>query len=258
MGSDFQKEYGKLIDRSVPLSAFLQPDDVARAILFASLPRQSVVAEITLEPSRDVQRMSVYTEKQAIEAMLASPSPYPSFSTSPPSPTALVTGAGRGIGRAIAIDLARRGFRLALIARTLSDLEEVGAACKAVRGDVRLMLFPINVCNRAALAEAVECAASEGSLAVVVSNAGTNRRRSVATADIRVWEEVVDTNLLSAMHLTRCAMPHLLRYAQATPAHVIFINSSLALERTQPFPGVAPYATSKAGLAAFAKVCKSV
>jgi NAD(P)-dependent dehydrogenase (short-subunit alcohol dehydrogenase family) len=73
---------------------------------------------------------------------------------------------------------------------------------------------------------------------------------------LQVWNEVIKLNMISAMYLTRLAMPHLLRRVRVTgqPADIVFVSTSLCLERTQPMPGIAPYATSKAGLAAFAKV----
>jgi NADP-dependent 3-hydroxy acid dehydrogenase YdfG len=232
---------------------YLQPSDVANAILFAVTPRPSCVTEITIEPTRDVGRLGVYTEPTAIAAIRDVPSP-----AAPSLPTAFVTGAGRGIGRAVALALAKKGYNLALVARTMSDLEEVAAACRAVRADVKVALIACSVVDRAAMSAAVERAGADGSLAVVVSNAGTNRRKSVAAADPAVWAEVMDTNLLSAMHLTRITMPYLLRRAHATgtPADIVFINTTLSPDRAQPIPGVAPYVTSKAGLAAFARVCR--
>ena len=67
----------------------------------------------------------------------------------------------------------------------------------------------------------------------------------------------MDINLLSAMHLTRIAMPHLVRRARISgvPSQLIFVNSTLGLESGQAIPGTAPYAASKAALAAFARVC---
>lgn len=217
----------------------------------------------------DVPNSQVYTEQAALEAIASSGDARATL----PSPVALVTGAGRGIGRHIALALARRGFGLALVARTLADLQAVAAECRAVRPDIVLTVNAASVQDRAAMTAVVEAVGD--ALAVVVSNAGTNRRKGVATADPSVWEDVIDTNLLSAMHLTRTALPHLLRRARRLglscpngappppPApgavhvpnpHIIFINSSLALERSQPMPGMAPYVTSKAALAAFARV----
>eukprot|EP00047_Mylnosiga_fluctuans_P020007 m.88059 g.88059 ORF g.88059 m.88059 type:complete len:544 (+) comp8349_c1_seq1:125-1756(+) len=251
MGADFQKEFGSLIDRSLSGTDLLQSEDVAQAIVYAVLPRPSCIHELTIEPTRDVARLSVYTEPAAIEAIRSSPAPPP-----PAAPTALITGAGRGIGRSVAVALAKRGFNLGLIARTQGDLDEAAAECRAARPGVVVKLFPITVRDRAALSAAVDEVAKDGSLTVVVSNAGTNRRKSVAVADVGVWEEVLDTNLLSAMFLTRIAMPHLLRHAHRTgvPSHVIFVNTTLAPDNAQAIPGVAPYVTSKAGLAGFARV----
>ena len=159
--------------------------------------------------------------------------------------SALVTGAGRGIGRAIAIALAREGACVTAVARTAEELdslvgeiEEAGGRGLAFAGDLRNPSFP---------ADAVNAAVERfNGLQVLVNNAGIGFFGNVAETRDEDWQSVIDTNLTAVFRLTRAALPHLARRG----GHVFMISS---LAGSNPNPGMAAYAASKAALDHFAR-----
>jgi 3-oxoacyl-[acyl-carrier protein] reductase len=146
--------------------------------------------------------------------------------------SALVTGAGRGIGRAIALALARAGLDT-----LVGEVEAVGARGLAFAGDVRER----SVCD-AAVRTAVE---RFGGLQILVNNAGVGAYSNVADTSDEDWDSVIGTNLTAVFRLTRAALPHLAHRG----GHVFMISS---LAGTNPIAGMAAYAASKAALDHFA------
>ena len=159
--------------------------------------------------------------------------------------SALVTGAGRGIGRAIATALAAEGARVTAVARTGSELaslvreiEAAGGRAAFVAGDLRER----GVCD-AAVARAVE---AHGGLQVLVNNAGIGGRAPVAEMSDETWDDILGTNLTSVFHLTRAALPHLTQKG----GHVFMVSS---LAGSNAIAGMAAYCASKAALDHFAR-----
>jgi 3-oxoacyl-[acyl-carrier protein] reductase len=154
--------------------------------------------------------------------------------------SALVTGAGRGIGRAIALALAREGARLTVVSRTASELdslidevETVGARGVAFAGDLR----DGSACE-GAVKTAVDCF---GGLQILVNNAGVGSAGNVAETTDEAWGTVIGTNLTAVFRLTRAALPHLARHG----GHVVMVSS---LAGSNPIAGMAAYCASKAAL----------
>jgi len=159
--------------------------------------------------------------------------------------SALVTGAGRGIGRAIARRLAQAGAGVTVVARTASELDRL--VREIVAADGRAFAFPGDlrdpgVCA-AAVARAVE---AHGRLQILVNNAGIGQHAPVADTSDEEWERVLDTNLNAVFRLTRAALPHLTRGG----GHVFMISS---LAGQNPIAGMAAYCASKAALDHFAR-----
>jgi len=154
--------------------------------------------------------------------------------------SALVTGAGRGIGRAIALALAREGARLTVVARNateldslVSEIEAAGARGIAFAGDLR---------SRSACDAAVAAAASSfGGLQLLVNNAGVGQHAPVEETDDQTWDDVIGTNLTAVFRLTRAAIPHLARRG----GQIVMISS---LAGQNPIAGMATYCASKAAL----------
>jgi len=159
--------------------------------------------------------------------------------------SALVTGAGRGIGRAIARHLAAAGVKVTAVARTASDLDRLVREIAAADG--RAVAFPgdlrdAGVCA-AAVARAVE---AHGGLQILVNNAGIGLHAPVAETRDEDWARLFDTNLTAVFRLTRAALPHLARGS----GHVFMVSS---LAGQNPIAGMAAYCASKAALDQFTR-----
>jgi NAD(P)-dependent dehydrogenase (short-subunit alcohol dehydrogenase family) len=112
---------------------------------------------------------------------------------------ALITGAGRGIGKAISLAFAEAGADVALLARTQSQLEEVAATIRTTYGR-RALVIAADVTDGKAVADAVERTERElGPVDVVVPNAGVNSFRPIAYTPIEEWWKVMEVNVKGQM-----------------------------------------------------------
>jgi NAD(P)-dependent dehydrogenase (short-subunit alcohol dehydrogenase family) len=155
-------------------------------------------------------------------------------------PVAIITGAGRGIGRATAVELRRRGYRLALAARGTVDLNETARLAAGA------MCVPTDVTDPAQVERlARETLSKLGRIDAVVNNAGLAPARPIVEMTPQEWRAVIDTNLSAAFYLTRAAWP-----AFEKQGGGVVVNVSSAAAR-DPFPGFAAYGAAKAGLHLF-------
>ncbi len=162
---------------------------------------------------------------------------------------ALVTGAARGIGRAMAERLAAGGFDLALhyrssqqqARRLAAELRRRGRRAVLVRGD--LTEAP------AAAAVVVKAARLLGGLSVVVNNVGDYLYKPVDELAAEEWRRIIDSNLNSAFYVTQAALPHL---RAAGRGRIIFIGYAGA-GKAEAKPHITPYFIAKSGLVLYAK-----
>ena len=161
---------------------------------------------------------------------------------------ALITGASRGIGAAVAVRFAREGGHVILAARTVGGLEEVDDAVRAAGGSATLV--PLDLRDFIKIDElAARILDRWGRLDILVGNAAEFGVFSpVGHIDPATWAEVVELNLTANWRLIR-AMDPLLRAAPAGRA--IFVTAEVARE---VFPYWGPYAVSKAGLEMLVKI----
>lgn len=158
--------------------------------------------------------------------------------------TALVTGAGKGIGLAVAEALAREGVHVALLARDRAALE-TAAGDLTGRYGVKTLALSADVADRAAVDTAVAQAAQHlGGLDIVVNNAGTAQFGSVLDMDPEDWERMIQVNLLGTYYVTRAALPHMVRQGGGNIVNV----ASTAGEKGAATASA--YAASKAGVIA--------
>ncbi|WP_406696689.1 SDR family oxidoreductase [Singulisphaera sp. Ch08] len=154
--------------------------------------------------------------------------------------TALVTGAGRGIGLGIATALAKAGFQVAL-----TDIDEDSAARSAsLLGDqgYPTLAMKLDVTQADAWAHAVgEVTARWGGLDLLVNNAGISPRGTIESTDEALWDRTLAINLKGPWLGIKASLPSLQR-RQGT---IVNIGSTRA---TRPMPGLFSYVTSKAGL----------
>jgi NAD(P)-dependent dehydrogenase (short-subunit alcohol dehydrogenase family) len=119
---------------------------------------------------------------------------------------ALVTGGGRGIGRSIALALARAGADVAVSARTVPEIEAVAAEVKALGR--RTFFFPLDVSDRAQVARAPRAvAAALGPVDILVNNAGRHATAPVQKTDDATWDAVLAVDLTGPFLLTRAFLP---------------------------------------------------
>jgi NADP-dependent 3-hydroxy acid dehydrogenase YdfG len=157
---------------------------------------------------------------------------------------ALVTGASRGIGKEIALDLAKQHFNVGLAGREAALLEEVAAQCRSL--GVKASCFVVDLTDADAVAKLAGQAASElGGISVLVNNAGVSIEKDIRSASVDEWNTTLDVNLRAVFLLTKFCLPYLER---AEKAAVITI-ASIASNRT--YPGGTMYAASKHGVRGF-------
>lgn len=159
----------------------------------------------------------------------------------------IVTGATRGIGRAIAEALADAGVHVAVTSRNQADCE-VAAAAITERTGTRALGVACDVRDAASCARLIERAVDEfGRLDILINNAGIGAFAPVAEMSVETWDAVIGTNLDGLFYCTHAALPHLKR---AGESWVINIGS---LAGKNAFPNGAAYNASKFGLIGFSE-----
>jgi len=161
-------------------------------------------------------------------------------------PIALVTGASRGIGRAIALRLAAEGATVVLAARDRDRLAEAVAAIEAAGG--RASAVSLDVADRAQAEHAVASVlGAHGRIDQLVNNAGITRDNLLLRMKPEDWAEVLATNLTGAFHCTQAALKPMLRQRSG---RIVNVASVVGVTGNA---GQANYAASKAGLIGFTK-----
>lgn len=160
---------------------------------------------------------------------------------------ALVTGAGRGIGRAAAAALAAEGAAVALAARSRQQIAEAAAEVREAGG--RALAVPTDVTQDPAVEALVEQVVGElGSLDILVTAAGVASFGPVAGTKPADWDPMLAVNLRATMVTCRAALPVMLRQRRGTIINV----ASVAAVR--PIAGAAAYSATKAAVVAFSRV----
>lgn len=158
----------------------------------------------------------------------------------------LVTGAGSGIGRAVAVKLAQSGFRVAIAGRRAAPLEETSGLAGG-----GLLVVPTDVTDEAAVRHMVErTSAHYGRLDVVFNNAGTAAPAApIDEMPVENWRRVIDTNLTGVFLVAQAAFRAM--KAQAPQGGRIINNGSIA--SITPRPHLAAYTASKAAVTGITK-----
>jgi NAD(P)-dependent dehydrogenase (short-subunit alcohol dehydrogenase family) len=157
----------------------------------------------------------------------------------------IVTGAAMGIGKAVALQLAREGQDLMLVDRAADALSETQGQAQAVGAKVETLVGDVSDKSLAGEAVARACKAF-GGIGGLSHNAGIQRYGSALTTHDATWDEVIAVNLNSGFYFARAALPELVK----TRGAIVFMASvqGLATQR-----GVAAYTTAKHGLIGLTK-----
>ena len=160
---------------------------------------------------------------------------------------ALITGAGRGIGRATAVAFAAEGAAVALVARSRADLAGVAAEIRELGG--RALAMPTDVTQDAAVESLIERVVGElGRLDLLVTSAGTAAFAPVADSKPADWDSMLTVNLRAVMVTCRASLPVMMRQRSGTILNVASIAAKRAL------PGSAVYTATKMGVIGFSRV----
>lgn len=159
---------------------------------------------------------------------------------------ALVLGASRGIGRAVAEALARDGAALALVSRDPESLESARRACAEL--GARVTALPGDVGEPGIAASVTDAVVREhGRLDILVNNQGGPPMGGFLEHDDAAWARAVENNLMSVVRFSRLAAPHMVR---AGWGRIVNVTSTLAKE---PSAAMVLSATTRAGVSAFTK-----
>ncbi len=159
---------------------------------------------------------------------------------------AIVTGASRGLGKAIAIDLASNGARVACVARDRSKLDETIGQIEASGGQASALACDVK--DRPSVATLVDEIADQwGRLDILVNNAGVTRDTLLPRMTDEQWDEVLTTNLSGAFLFARAVSQHMMR---ARYGRIINVSSVSGIMGTH---GQTNYSASKAGLMGFTR-----
>ncbi|HEY6316480.1 MAG TPA: SDR family oxidoreductase [Acidimicrobiia bacterium] len=164
----------------------------------------------------------------------------------PQRQVAIITGGSRGLGRALASELARRGWALVLDARRAHELDAAAADLRALTD---VAAIPGDVTDPAHRAALVRAATELGALTLVVNNASTLGHSPLPRVDVLdpgVLRDVFETNVIAPVALVQAALPHL-----AAGATVLNVTSDAGVEAYEGWGG---YGASKAALEHISRV----
>lgn len=160
---------------------------------------------------------------------------------------AVVTGAGRGIGHAIAMRLANEGARVAAVSRTEANAKKIADEINAARADAA-RAYAVDVSDHAAVQKVgAQILEDFGKIDILVNNAGVTRDRLAMRMSVEDWDTVINTNLRGAFNFTQSIIRAMIKQRSG---RIINIASVIGLIGNA---GQTNYAASKAGLIGFTK-----
>ena len=159
---------------------------------------------------------------------------------------ALVTGANRGLGKAMTLALAAEGVRIALVARDVAQLNAVAA--EARRSGVEAEIFPTDISDEAQVRKLErDVIARFGPADILINNAGIAVRKLCVDLTLAEWMDVLNTNLTSAFLMCRSFVPHMQGRGYGRIINIASIMGHISV------PLRTAYSSSKAGLMGFTR-----
>jgi NAD(P)-dependent dehydrogenase (short-subunit alcohol dehydrogenase family) len=159
---------------------------------------------------------------------------------------ALVTGGGRGIGRAIALALGRAGAHVAVAARTIPEIEEVAAEVAAMGR--KAIFVPLDMGDRSAFERvAKEVEGALGPIGILVNNAGIHVHSPIHALEDADWDAILAVNLTGPVLLTRACLPQLYGHGWGRVINIASVAGKIGLKYGSA------YSASKHGLIGFTR-----
>lgn len=159
---------------------------------------------------------------------------------------AVITGASRGLGKAMAIALGKQGAKLALVSRDRDHLQTTAVAVRQTAAEAEV--FRADVTNEHEVRQLEQDIIKHfGTVHILVNNAGINVRKNVPDFTLDEWRSVIDTNLTSVFLMCRSFVPHMTGNGYGRIINMTSIMSHVSL------PGRAAYSASKTGLLGFTR-----
>lgn len=152
----------------------------------------------------------------------------------PEQGTVIVTGAGSGLGRALALQLAQDGYAVAGFGRRSSALDETQVQCKG-----RFQGYPLNVADAAAVAKTIDTIAETGPISVLINNAAVYPHRDFLDETPESFSATIQTNLGGVVNCTHAALRHMVRTGTGRILNVATFAD------INPLPTAAAYSVSK-------------
>ena len=171
-------------------------------------------------------------------------------------PTAVITGASRGIGRSIALNLASNGkYKLCLLARDEKLLKETKKLCQCLNETVIAKCYAVDMADTDKLRSTLtDICTNFGPLHALINNAGIGGSGDPYKADLNHWDKMLDVNLRSITHSIATCLPYLKKSAlSADNVSIINISSVAGTLRIAGAPQTSMYAATKFGLNGFSE-----
>lgn len=160
--------------------------------------------------------------------------------------TALITGAGRGIGRATALAFAKEGINLGLLGRSIENLEAVASELQSY--GVKVSLATADVSNMESVNAAVEKIRGElGPIEILVNNAGISKFGKFLEVDPEDWAKIIQVNVMGVYYVTRAVLPDMI---EKNAGDIINISSTAGQKGA---PVTSAYSASKAAVIALSE-----
>jgi len=159
--------------------------------------------------------------------------------------TALITGASKGLGKAMALALAEAGASIALVSRDEKRLEEVAKQIRDGGGRAEVFVADVTDEDRIARVRDAVAGAFGGGLHILINNAGINIRKPLIDFTLAEWRSVMDTNLTSVFLLCRAFVPLMKGHGCGRIINLTSMMSHISL------PGRTAYSSSKTALLGF-------
>src|SRR5699024_5733756 len=154
---------------------------------------------------------------------------------------AIITGAGKGIGQATALALAKEGVSLGLLARTEEDLKNVADEVK--KDGVDVAIATADVSSNEQVTSAIDTLLNElGSVDILINNAGIAKFGGFLELEVEEWEKIIQVNLLGMYYVTRAVLPKMM---EQKSGDIINISSTAGQKGG---PVTSAYSASKAGV----------